>query len=117
MNGSSLSGTAQAMPRSNAGSEPLKSGRTGELPESERRIRARAKVRIAAWFVMSLLLLITAVAVALNRFDFGFDEVQASEVQREFVQAPTVSRSTVDVRDILDDAQREAPRGQTAPPS
>jgi hypothetical protein len=77
----------------------------------------RKKVRVATWFVMSLLLLITAVAVVLNRFDIGFDEAQAGEVLREVAQSPAVSGSAVDARDILDDAQREAPRGPAAPQS
>jgi hypothetical protein len=97
MNVSSVTGNAQAI-----SAEPMD---------------FRTKVRVAGWFVMSLLLLITAVAVVLNRFDIGFDEVQASEIQREVAQSRAVSRSTVDVRDILDDAQREAPRGPTVPQS
>jgi hypothetical protein len=77
----------------------------------------RTKVRVAGWFVMSVLLLITAVAVVLNRFDLGYDEAQASDIQREVAPSPTDSHSAVDARDILDDAQRETPRSGTAPTS
>jgi hypothetical protein len=85
MSVNSVSGNAQAMSRPQAAGEPPISGRNPDLPESGR-IGLRTKVRVAGWFVMSLLLLITALAVVINRFDIAFDGAPASEVQREVAQ-------------------------------
>jgi hypothetical protein len=118
MSVSSVSRVAQAMPQPKVSSVPVKSGRDsdGDTPESDRPIRDRSNRRLAGWFVAFLVLLVTALAVTWNRSGIGLEGGQRNEDRRGTTQSPTVSSIPVDVKYLLDDAQREEPRGSTNPP-
>ena len=89
----SVSGAAQALPQPKAGG-------------------VTSKLRVAAWSVTSLLLLVTVSAVALNRFDFdgAGGKLDASDVAQPYTISSAPS-------DILDDAQRETSRVAIAAPT
>ena len=70
--------------------------------------------RLSKWFVGFLLLFVLAFAVSGNRSGIGPDAGKANENPRSTTRASTVSSVPVDVRDIMEDAQREGPRDLSA---
>ena len=119
MSASGVSGVVLPMPQPEVSGVAVKSGRgnNGGAPESERPVPDRSNRRLAGWFVVFLLLLVTALAVTWSRSDIGLDVSQGNEERRGTTQPATVSSTPVDVRYLLDDAQREEPRGWTNPPT
>jgi hypothetical protein len=114
MSASSVPTSAQVLPQPKVSSGLIESGSDCDRDPPSRN---SLDERLAGWFVVFLLLMVTVTVLGViwNRFGHGLHHGHDNESQHENILSQTAASIPVDSRDLLDDAQREKPRGSNNP--